>query len=91
MFTFTVRDCIGLQDRRSANFIKLNLGKIRVISFTRKTNMLNYRHNLGNCLILQNDLIQNMSVQIDYKLYFHHVDFFSHEINFLRLTTASVV
>jgi hypothetical protein len=37
--------------------------------------MLNYRHSLGNCLISLNYCIKNRGVQIDRKLYFHHVDF----------------
>jgi hypothetical protein len=65
--------------------MKLNLGKIRRISFTMKTNILNYRHDLGNCLISRNYFIKNRNLQIDCKLYFHHVDLFSHEINLLRL------
>lgn len=37
-------DCI--RERCSANFMKLNFGKIRVASFTRKTVLLNYQYDL---------------------------------------------
>jgi hypothetical protein len=38
----------------SANFMKPNFSKIRVISFTRKTNFSNYQYRLGNSFIFAN-------------------------------------
>jgi hypothetical protein len=63
----------------AANFMKPNFSKIRVISFTRKTNVLNYQHRLGNSFILLTDYIKDLGVQIGCKLHFHHhVDLFFH-------------
>jgi hypothetical protein len=60
----------------SANLIKPNLSKIRVISFSRKTTVLNYQYRLGNSPILRTDCIKDLGVHIDSKLHFHqHVDF----------------
>ena len=89
-------DCLLLQsdiDRVhewcSANFMKPNLGKIRVISFTRKTTSLcyPYRLGLGNSLIQRTDCVKDLGVYIDSKLYFHqHVDcLFSSALKLLGL------
>jgi hypothetical protein len=64
-----------------------NFSKIRVISFTKKTNSLNYQYSLGNSFILRTDCIRDLGVYIDCKLYFHqHVDhLFSHAMELLGL------
>jgi hypothetical protein len=64
-----------------------NLGKIRFISFSRKTTVLNYQYRLGNSPILRADCIKDLGVYIDSKLHFHqHVDFlFSHTMKLLGL------
>jgi hypothetical protein len=49
--------------------------KIRVISFTMKTKVLNYQYRLGNSFILQIDCFKDLGVLIDCKLHFHHVEF----------------
>jgi hypothetical protein len=46
------------------------------IAFTKKTNVLNYQHNLGNVYLLRSDLIGNLDAYTSCKLNFHrHVDF----------------
>jgi hypothetical protein len=72
----------------SANLMKPNLSKIRVISFSSKTTVLNYQYRLGNSPILRADCIKDLGVHIDSKLHFHqHVDFlFSHAMKLLGLT-----
>jgi hypothetical protein len=50
------------------NFMKLRLSKIRIISFTEKTNMLNYQYAPGNILTLGSDCIKDLGVHTDYKL-----------------------
>jgi hypothetical protein len=78
----------------SANLMKPNLSKIRVISFSRKTTALNYQYRLGNSFILRTDCIKDLGVHIDSKLHFHqHVHFsFSHTMKLLgwiRIITFS--
>jgi hypothetical protein len=67
--------------------MKPNFGKIRVISFTRKMNVLNYQHRLGNPFILRTDCVGDLGVHIYCKFHFHnHVDFlFSHAMKLLGL------
>jgi hypothetical protein len=67
--------------------MKPNFSKIRVLSFIRKINVLNYQYSLGNSFILRTDCIKNLNVHTDCKLYFnHHVDFIlSHGMKLLGL------
>jgi hypothetical protein len=79
----------------SANSMKLNFRKIRVTSFTKKTNVLNYRNTLG-IVYLRAAYIKDLGVHIDCK-YFHcqkllghilaMIFFFSH----LRQSTDAVL
>jgi hypothetical protein len=64
-----------------------NFSKIRVIAFTRKTNVLNYQYRLGNSFILRTDCIKDLGVYTDCKLHFHRrVDYlFSHAMKLLGL------
>jgi hypothetical protein len=87
-------DCFLLQsdiervhERCSANVMKPNLSKIRVISFSRKTTVLNYQYRLGNSPIMWADCIKGLGVHIDSKLNFHqHVEFlFSQTMKWLGL------
>jgi hypothetical protein len=72
-------DIEQIQEWCLANLIKPNLRKIRVISFSTTTTVLNYQHNLGNSPILRADCIKNLGVHIASKLHFHqHVDFYFH-------------
>jgi hypothetical protein len=70
-----------------ANLMKPNLSKIKVISFSMKTTVLNYQYRLGNSSILRADCIKDLGVHTDSKLHFHrHVDFlFSHTMKLLGL------
>jgi hypothetical protein len=71
--------------------MKPNFSKIRVISFTRKTNVSNYQYRLGNSFILQTDWIKDLGVYIDCKLHCHHVSIlFSHTMKLLRLIHALI-
>jgi hypothetical protein len=67
--------------------MKPNFSKIRVISFTRKTNVSDYQYRLGNSFILRTVCIKDLGVYIDCKLHFHqHVDYlFSHAMKLLGL------
>jgi hypothetical protein len=57
--------------------MKPNFSKIRVIYFTRKTNVLNYQYRLGNSFILRTDSIKkDLGVHIVCKLHFHHHIYF---------------
>jgi hypothetical protein len=87
-------DCLLLQsdiDRVHnwclANCMRSNFSKIRVVSFTRETNVLNYQYRLENSVILGTDCIKDLGVHIDCKLHFHrHIDFlFPHSMKLLRL------
>jgi hypothetical protein len=52
---------------------------IRVISFIRKTKVLNYQYRLGNFDMLRRNCIKVLGVHIGYKLNFHyHVDITFH-------------
>jgi hypothetical protein len=49
----------------STNFMKPNFSKIRVISFTRKTNVLNYQYGLVNSFTLRTNYVKDLGVHID--------------------------
>jgi hypothetical protein len=69
-------------------FMKLNISKTGVISFTRTMTMLKYTYRLGIFLYaLRSDCIKDLGVHIDCKLHFHkHVHFlFPHAIKLLGL------
>jgi hypothetical protein len=67
--------------------MKLNVNKTRVISFSRKTNLLLFDYKLCESLITRTECIRDLGVQIDSKLRFHnHVDYvFSQTIRLLGL------
>lgn len=68
---------------------KPNFSKIRAISFTRKTNFLNYWYRLGNSLILPTDFVKGLGVHIYCKLNFHRLPVFllSHAVKSLGAVT----
>jgi hypothetical protein len=87
-------DCLLLQsdidcvhEWCSANFMKPNFSKSKLISFTGKTNGFNYQYRLGNSFTLRTDCIKYLGVHIDCTLHFHHhVCFlFSHAMKLLGL------
>jgi hypothetical protein len=56
--------------------MNLNISKTRAITFSRKTNTLLLRYELGDSNITRTDYIKDLGVFIDSKLYFHsHVDY----------------
>ena len=61
----------------AANYRILNVSKSRVITFSRKTNGLNYVYKIQEpCIIHKNTINNNLGVQLDLKLHFHaHVDY----------------
>jgi hypothetical protein len=70
----------GVRKWYSANFMKPNFSKIRIVSITRKTNILDYQQRLGNSftLLTEYTYIRNYGVHIACKLRFrHNVDFLS--------------
>jgi hypothetical protein len=70
-----------------SNFMKLNVKKTRVISFSRKTKLRHFDYQLCESLITRTECIKDPGVQIDSKLHFHHhVDYiFSQAIRLLGL------
>jgi hypothetical protein len=78
----SVDDCILLQSDIehiqgwcTANLMKLNISKTRVIAFTRKTNILYYTYKMCNSSITRTDTIKDLGVQLDSKLHIHvHVN-----------------
>jgi hypothetical protein len=79
----SANDCNGLQSDIdsaqgwcTANFMKHNISKTRVISFSRKTNTLIYDYKLCQSSVTCTDSIKDPGVLIDSKLRFHnHVDY----------------
>jgi hypothetical protein len=71
----------------TANFMKLNINKTRVIFFSRKTNTLIYDYKLCQSSITRTNSIKDLGVFIDSKLRFHdYVDcIFSQCIKLLGL------
>jgi hypothetical protein len=75
-------DCILLQSDInrikvwcSANYMKLNVNKIKVVAFTRKINVLYYGYKICDWFISRTDNIKDLGVQLDSKLRFHaHVE-----------------
>jgi hypothetical protein len=87
-------DCLLLQsdinsvnDWCTANTMRLNAAKTRVVSYTRKTNFLSYKYQLCHNTITRTSSIKDLGVFFDSKLHFHsHVDnLFSECIKLLGL------
>jgi hypothetical protein len=74
----------------TANFMKLNISKTRVISFSRKTITLIFHYKLCHSSITRTDSLKYLGVFIDSKLHFrNHVDYiFSQCIKLLGLVRA---
>jgi hypothetical protein len=70
-----------------ANYIKLNVDKTKVITFSMKTNILIYEYTLFHFTITRTDSVKVLGVYLDTKLYFHnHTNFiFSHCMKLLGL------
>jgi hypothetical protein len=51
--------------------MKLNTQK-NIISFTRKTNSIDFHYHLGNAVITCTDFVKDLGVWLDNKRYFHH-------------------
>jgi hypothetical protein len=70
--------------------MKLNISKTKVISFSRKTNILIYDYKLCQSSITRIDSIKHLGVFTDVKLHFHdHVNYiFSHCIKLLGLVRS---
>jgi hypothetical protein len=77
-------DIDSVQSWCSANFMKLNISKTRVISFSRKTNKLIFYYKLCHSSITRTD---SLGVFTNSKLHFHdHIDYiFSQCIKLLGL------
>jgi hypothetical protein len=67
--------------------MKLNISKTKVISFSRKTNVLIYEYKLCHSSINRTDSMKDLGVFIDAKLHFHdHINYiFSQCIRLLGL------
>jgi hypothetical protein len=71
-------DCLFLQsdinsvnDWCTANTMRLNSDKTRVVSYTRKTNFLSYKYQLCHNTITRTSSIKDLGVFFDPKLHFH--------------------
>jgi hypothetical protein len=80
-------DINSVSDWCIANFMRLNIAKTRVMTYTRKTNFLSYEYQLCHVAITRTSSIKDLGVFFDSKLYFHeHVDYvFSDCIKLLGL------
>jgi hypothetical protein len=67
-----------------------DVSKTRVISFTRKTNMIPFEHTIFGSRINSTNTVKNLEIILDIKVYFyHHVDYiFSQYIKLLDLICA---
>jgi hypothetical protein len=56
--------------------MKLNIGKTRVIAFTRKKNILYYNYKISDSSVTGTETIKDLGMLLDSKLHFHaHVDY----------------
>jgi hypothetical protein len=80
-------DINSVSDWCIANSMRLNTAKMHVVSYTRKTNLLSYNHQLYCATITHASSIKDLGVFFDSKLHFHsHVDYvFSECIKLLGL------
>jgi hypothetical protein len=53
------------------HYVKINIVKISIISFTRKTNNNHFNYYTGDVLIVRIDYVEYSDVMLDSKLYFH--------------------
>jgi hypothetical protein len=68
-------DINSVSDYRAASFMRLETAKTRVISYSRKANLLRYGYQLCHAAMTSNRSIKELGVSFDSKLYFHnHVD-----------------
>jgi hypothetical protein len=54
----------------SVNFMKLNIAKTRVVSYTGKTNFPSYEYQLCHATITRTNSIEDLGVSFDLKLHF---------------------
>jgi hypothetical protein len=80
-------DILRVREYCSANLMKPNFSKIRVISFFQEKTVLNYRYRLSNTFTFRTDCVKDLGVHTDSNLHFHqHVDsLFSHTMKLLGL------
>jgi hypothetical protein len=80
-------DINSISDWCSANSMRLNIVKTRVMTYTRKTNFLSHEYKLCHAAITRTSFIKDLGVYFDSKLHFHdHVDsIFSECIKLLGL------
>lgn len=71
-FLFLQPDINSLQKRCTANNMKLNAGKTKAISFSRKAKVLAFNRLLYNFSILPRDCCENHVSFLGCNLYFHH-------------------
>lgn len=79
----SVEDCIKIQEDLerfsvycSKNYLKINYKKCASISFTRKSNRIDYQYQLDQNIVDRVEQIKDLGVVFDSKLHFHaHFDF----------------
>jgi hypothetical protein len=68
-------DIYLLQQWCTENYMELNIQINRIITYTRKTNNVNFNYYVSNVTILRSYCIKDIGVMLGSKLYFHfHVD-----------------
>jgi hypothetical protein len=73
--TLLQSDIEHIQAWCAANYMKLNVNKTTVITFSRKMNGLYYVYKIHNSIITRTDTIKDLGVLLNSKLHFHaHVD-----------------
>jgi hypothetical protein len=79
-FINSIDDCLFMQSHknseqnwRTLNHMKLNVGKIKVISFSKKSSVLPFNSVLYNSGNLHADCIKDLDVFLDSKHYFHQL------------------
>jgi hypothetical protein len=81
-----------VSDWCAANSMKLNIIETRVVSYTRKTNFLNYEHPFCHATITRTSSIKDLGGFFDSKLHFHsHVDYLLSECMKLLWSLCSIL
>lgn len=74
----SISDCSVLQENLETvsvwctrNRLSLNIGKCRVVTYTRRHNTINYNYNIDNSEIIRSELYKDLGIVFDSKLTFN--------------------
>jgi hypothetical protein len=89
-----INDINSVRNWCLVNGMKINLGKITIISFSRKTNSIYFNYKLCNNLVTRFQCIKDHGVLLDCKLYFHkHIHYILSQglkmLGLIRYSTSS--